>query len=367
MAKRRVNADQLAKAAALFGNTVLDPSAWSEVMEKICLAAGATGAMLLQGGARTFDVPRTPSFDEALRHYFSNSFHLKDIRAARAVPLLMSGTSVVFDQDMMTAEEMRSDPMYNETLLPFGFQWFAGVGFWADSALWGLCLQRTIEEGPFAEADRKEFAALSRRMSEVATLSTAVGRTVLASATNALNAVCQPAIAIDRSGFVLDANVAAQTLLDDQFCIRNRRIFVKDRQANGCLKELIDRIQILSDAAALTCEPIVVRRKRGGPVIIRVLPVHPAARTPFLGARVILTLTPTEVESRPDPALLSQAFGLTPAEAKLASIVCEGVSPQRAAEQLGISRETARNQLKAVFAKTATHRQSELVALLSRF
>jgi DNA-binding CsgD family transcriptional regulator len=32
---------------------------------------------------------------------------------------------------------------------------------------------------------------------------------------------------------------------------------------------------------------------------------------------------------------------------------------------LEISRETARNQLKAVFVKTATHRQGELVALLS--
>ncbi|MGI8568738.1 MAG: helix-turn-helix transcriptional regulator, partial [Methylocella sp.] len=35
-----------------------------------------------------------------------------------------------------------------------------------------------------------------------------------------------------------------------------------------------------------------------------------------------------------------------------------------AARELNISRETARNQLKAVFAKTGTHRQSELVALL---
>jgi DNA-binding CsgD family transcriptional regulator len=34
--------------------------------------------------------------------------------------------------------------------------------------------------------------------------------------------------------------------------------------------------------------------------------------------------------------------------------------------KLSIARDTARNQLKAVFAKTNTHRQGELVALLSR-
>jgi DNA-binding CsgD family transcriptional regulator len=46
--------------------------------------------------------------------------------------------------------------------------------------------------------------------------------------------------------------------------------------------------------------------------------------------------------------------------------MAEGLSPERAAEELKIARGTARNHLKAVFAKTATHRQGELVALLSR-
>ncbi|MGO9234346.1 MAG: helix-turn-helix transcriptional regulator [Methylocella sp.] len=41
-----------------------------------------------------------------------------------------------------------------------------------------------------------------------------------------------------------------------------------------------------------------------------------------------------------------------------------GQSHHIAARELKISRATARNQLKSVFAKTDTHRQSELVALL---
>jgi hypothetical protein len=43
---------------------------------------------------------------------------------------------------------------------------------------------------------------------------------------------------------------------------------------------------------------------------------------------------------------------------------CDTGSPDNAARELRISRETARNQLKSMFAKTDTHRQSELVALL---
>jgi DNA-binding CsgD family transcriptional regulator len=42
-----------------------------------------------------------------------------------------------------------------------------------------------------------------------------------------------------------------------------------------------------------------------------------------------------------------------------------GLSPQQAAGELQVSPSTVRNQLKAVFAKTGTHRQSELVTLMS--
>ena len=45
------------------------------------------------------------------------------------VPLLLAGASVVTDQDLLTFDEMRRDPMYNELFRPNGFQWFAAVGF----------------------------------------------------------------------------------------------------------------------------------------------------------------------------------------------------------------------------------------------
>jgi DNA-binding CsgD family transcriptional regulator len=50
----------------------------------------------------------------------------------------------------------------------------------------------------------------------------------------------------------------------------------------------------------------------------------------------------------------------------LASTLAGGLDPARAAQEIGVSRVTARNQLRTIFAKTGTHRQSELVALLSR-
>jgi DNA-binding CsgD family transcriptional regulator len=188
----------------------------------------------------------------------------------------------------------------------------------------------------------------------------------LASATNALNAVFQAAVAIDRFGFVLDANAAAEAIFDPHICVTNRRLVVDDPAAKRSLNELINRLRVTSETETLACDPIVIRRKGKVPVIARTLPVHGAARTPFLGARVLLTLTVVQTRPGPQPALLARIFGLTPAEARLAAVIAGGLSPEQAAEGLGISTVTARNQLRAIFAKTDTHRQGELVALLSR-
>ena len=84
-------------------------------------------------------------------------------------------------------------------------------------------------------------------------------------------------------------------------------------------------------------------------MIIQVLPVDGAARSPFLGARAILVLNDLVRERRPSQ-LLRQLFNVTAAEARLASLIASGVSPEQAAETIGVARETVRNQLKSIFA-----------------
>jgi DNA-binding CsgD family transcriptional regulator len=57
---------------------------------------------------------------------------------------------------------------------------------------------------------------------------------------------------------------------------------------------------------------------------------------------------------------------IPPTEARLAVFIAGGDSTEQAADKLGVSRSTVRSQLKAISAKTDTHRQGELVALLTR-
>jgi DNA-binding CsgD family transcriptional regulator len=360
-----IDTDWLERASVSLGYTVIDPATWPEIINQISMTVGSTGAVLRQGLVRTPDVPFSAGIHELTETYFANGWHLRDLRAQRGVPLVLKGKNVVTDQDIVTPEEMQRLAFYNDLLAPHGFKWFAWVCFRVGSEVWGLSFQRTRSEGPFEANEKRVLGQLSQRLTEVALLSTAVGRIALLSVSNAMNAFRQPAIAIDRFGLVLDANTDAVALFDSDIRVKDRRLVVGDAEAKARIEDLVDRLRLTSDMATLPCEPIIVRRHRKRPVILHILPVHGAARTPFLGARVLLTLTAVEPRTGPKVALLTRVFGLTPAEARLATIIAEGLSLEHAAEKLGISKATARNHLLAVFAKTDTHRQGELIALLS--
>ena len=159
---------------------------------------------------------------------------------------------------------------------------------------------------------------------------------------------------------------AHRKLFDDDIRVKDGRLYVRDKQAGMLLDGLCDQLRATPDLSPLAAPPIVVRREKKQPVVIRPMPIPSAARSPFLGARILLTLLDLELQPAPEPAMLSALFSLTRAERRLARLVVKGLSPQQAAKELQLSESTVRNQLKAIFTKTGKHRQSELVALLSR-
>lgn len=101
---------------------------------------------------------------------------------------------------------------------------------------------------------------------------------------------------------------------------------------------------------------------------VLVIPVqeqaHPKvfpALPPRLPAVLILLLTP-----KPNIALFEHLFRLTPAECRLAELLTLGNSLESSAEQLGVTLHTVRTQVRSLFSKTRTERQSDLVSLLIR-
>lgn len=360
----------LEKAMTRLGEAVLDPGQWPSVMEAICGAAATTGAVLLQSDIRTPDVPVTPSVSAFVQSYFENNLHIADVRAAKGVPLMLAGRRAIRDQDLFPSEGvMLRDALYG-TASNFGLRWWSAIAFRSGAALWGLALQRSIQEGMFEDDEMRVLASLSDGLTEVATLSRAVGRQVLLGTLNALELVNEPALSIAGTGRVIDANRSAASLFDADFRVSNNRLCMRDEKAARALERMLweglGNGGIGLGSRGDVGNVIVARRESKKPVLVRVLPVHAAASTPFLGARAILVLRDLEAARRPPLEVLSEAFLLTGAEAKVASMIAIGSSPEEIADALRISRETVRNQIKTIFGKTGTHRQNELAALVSR-
>lgn len=82
--------------------------------------------------------------------------------------------------------------------------------------------------------------------------------------------------------------------------------------------------------------------------------------------KVILSILSFDSERVSDPRLLKKLFGFTPAESRLAILLINGRSVIESAEEIGIRISTVREQLSAIFSKTGTSRQPELISMLSK-
>lgn len=82
-------------------------------------------------------------------------------------------------------------------------------------------------------------------------------------------------------------------------------------------------------------------------------------------AKVLVVVHDTAQRRGADRDMMVALFGLTDAEARLASALSAGHSLESASALLGIRPTMARSELKSVFRKTGVGRQQDLVRLLT--
>ncbi|MFT3805131.1 MAG: helix-turn-helix transcriptional regulator [Burkholderiaceae bacterium] len=104
----------------------------------------------------------------------------------------------------------------------------------------------------------------------------------------------------------------------------------------------------------------------------RQLGVSLSVFTPFAAgaadgqALVLLTFENVPLASLDLSANVMRCFGLTSAQARVAAELATGKTIKQIAFYLGVSVNTVRHHVKAIFAKTGTNRQVELVQMLGR-
>lgn len=181
--------------------------------------------------------------------------------------------------------------------------------------------------------------------------------------TNTLQMLGLPAAVLTRSGGVLSTN----TLFEGMPSLFMPAAFGRLTIANAGANRLFQRAIEAAAGVAPTVRSIPIPEAEGRHAcIVHLVPLRRSANDIFPGGDLVVAVSAVKKSALvPAPAVLTGLFDLTPAEAKFASVLVAGRSLKDASENVGITESSGRTYLARIFAKTGTHRQAELVALLS--
>jgi DNA-binding CsgD family transcriptional regulator/GAF domain-containing protein len=364
--------DSRADLIGLIYEAALDRTLWPLVINRLTDLVGAQVGQISTFDLRTCTganiAPRMPP--EAISEYDSHWVHQNPlIGRAKHVP-----TGRIFTtHDIIRRESFARTAIYNEFFAPHGIHESIGAPLLMDEATWAaLGLWRNAEDGAFTTTDGDLLASIVPHLQRALQLSQRLASLELAREASAelLDRLHQAALLVDASCHVMFANHAAEALLADRAGLH--------RGADGTLRGdrysgARDLHRLVAGAARRTPNDEVgaggvVRFSRGEmrrPLTVLVLPLR--SETDWLVPRrpvAMLFVSDPEREGGPTSGLLQQDYGLTRMEAAVALQLLDGRGLTGAAAQLGIAPTTARTHLTAVFGKTGTRRQVDLVRLL---
>lgn len=279
---------------------------------------------------------------------------------------------VVTLQELMPDTELLGCEYYRCYLEPIGVRHILGADIGAPDAFQArLRLGRGPDEKPFDANDKTLCATIVPHLERAIDIHARLNR--MASERDlfagAVEQLAVGTILLDEHGKFMQANqLAAQIISErDGLQIASGQLELASHAQH---REFKEALQLALDNARNKRPAVVqalrVQRPSGRPdlgLMLRLVPQYQWAEGQHVPAIAIFISDPDQV-GEPSQQILAQLFGLTRAEAALATQLSRGLSIQEAAEVLHVSPHTARTQLKSVFAKTGVSRQAELIRLI---
>jgi DNA-binding CsgD family transcriptional regulator len=190
---------------------------------------------------------------------------------------------------------------------------------------------------------------------------------VLQSGIQAVDSLSIGVVCVTATGKVVFANEYARAVLarGDGLSLDRYGLLISSSKSEP-LRVLIAKAAEASAGRGLHAGgPLTIERGSGAKAYqLTVMPTHSAELTLSASApAVIIFIRDPQRHERPSEDLL-RAYGLTPAESRVALLLSDGLSPRQIAEMIGVSENTVRSQIKSIFFKTGVKRQGELFRLL---
>lgn len=280
--------------------------------------------------------------------------------------------TVVMLEELIDEREWLASVIYRDFLEPLQVRYMMGADIRSDDGRereFRLRLSRPPQSGPFSETERALCGLLLPHLRRALRLYAHLDRVESACRlyVGTLERIGIGSILLDENGGICRINKVAEEILaeGDSLQLHNGMLEAVAPRDDRRLWRLIKQAAAGRNGSGLV-EAIALDRggQPGGlSVLVRSIPLSASAEA-GRAAAVELILRDSSRPAQPSEPLLRQLYQLTPAEAALAVLLGEGLTLEESAARLGISRNTARSHLRAVFAKTGVKRQTALVQLL---
>jgi len=344
----------------------VDPARWTAFLERLSLAIQGRWTMLIAHESRTTraSFPLSIGIDP-LAVKRAQELIPRDPSIARAEPLLRAG-AVFTGESLISGQELVRTAMYNEVLRPNDLHHVitcAVTGNENEAAL--ISSVRPSRLGPFGRSEIRLFEALHPHLRRALQIQQRLA--VTEGQREALDRTPAGCVLLNSGGRILAANRAAEQIFrrDDGISAFGGQLYAAASPANAKLRECIHGVVFglsMQHAGGVVAVPRL-NATQPYTVLAAPLPKKPMDWGGCNPAAIVFIADPTpptKIEF-----ILRALYHLTPAEARLACVLANGEGLTRAAEELGISNNTAKAQLQQIFGKTQTRRQAELVRLLT--
>lgn len=269
---------------------------------------------------------------------------------------------------LVPTDEFVRTEFYNDWMRPQDFMHWVGMrpSLGDDSDL-GLGVARSARRGPFDGDELRLLITLSEHLGRAGEISRRLElfATQSRAASSVLADLNAGVLLVDVDMRVVFANPVAEELLvaGDGIVARAGRLRAA---ATGAEAPLRDAVLRAAGRSAVPGTTLNLRRSSGAPPLtLTIGPLDERDLPTFAWASLaVIVVGVPERDLALDPERLRVAYDLTAAEARLAAALCAGRSLADHADDVGVSLNTVKFHLKAVFDKTGEARQPELVRRL---
>ena len=333
---------------------IFDPSVLIDFLQELAVRTESRGVHLMVVDTRTETilihsaggvVGSSPEELAQIIREYNQTFGAIDYRRAHAAALPVGQWFQC--HDVFTPQRIKRERFFREFIQKWDYRYFTGVRMGEGGGL----RQLTIH---LARAAKLFFKTRSFRDHFAPSL-------------GSLAYLPSSLFILDQWHRVLFANAAAEQLfLDDQgLAVIDGVLEVTSAPMRKKFSDEIEKVISSAVPSAILLKAPGGDRGTGLPCYLLRLPERQESYQ-LRGDPAVLVLVPRASPNPPEAvALLRTLYALSRREADLAIAIANGATPQDYARAAGLEISTVRSQLKSVFIKTGTHRQTELVRLLS--